>query len=335
MPPPPLTRSHRTRLMAIWRSAGWPCQDGLEIDLLAAGLLERQTSAAGHTLLRVTDAGIAWLAEARRAGQRRISLHDRMALAFARQQLLPAGRIVWRELSLRAALAPDEELASGGAVAAPALQPAAAGTETTRAETTRAEAEAGTEAEAEAEAEAETAPAPLAPSAADLPSLWNEEELPAPPARRAARIWRVARPDLFSIRNTSVPAYLRPMVHEVKASRADLLSDLRHAAKRRAYQWLCEECHYVLPAGIAQPQELPPEFGVWLMHGTPDEDGQGARFELARPARHVRCTLPFDVWMALCRATPLAPGGEPAQTRLGALGQGLPEPDSERPDAGG
>lgn len=316
MPPPSLTRSHRTRLMAIWRSAGWPCQDGLEIDLLAAGLLERQTSAAGHTLLRVTDAGIAWLAEARRAGQRRISLHDRMALAFARQQLLPAGRIVWRELSLRAALAPDEELAPGGAVAAPALPPGA---------------------EAAGQARAPGAPPPPAPqpSAALLPTLWDEQELPAPPARRAARIWRVARPDLFSIRNTSVAAYLRPMVHEVKASRADLLSDLRHAAKRRAYQWLCEECHYVLPAGIAQPQELPPEFGVWLMHGTPDEDGQGARFELARPARHVRCTLPFDVWMALCRATPLAPGGEPAQSRLGALGDGLSEPDSERPDAGG
>ena len=31
-------------------------------------------------------------------------------------------------------------------------------------------------------------------------------------------------------------AYLQPMVHEVKASRADLLSDLRHDARRQAYQ---------------------------------------------------------------------------------------------------
>ena len=29
----PLTRFHRTRLMQIWRSAGWPCKDGLEIEL--------------------------------------------------------------------------------------------------------------------------------------------------------------------------------------------------------------------------------------------------------------------------------------------------------------
>lgn len=276
MPPPPLARHHRTRLLEVWRSAGWPCQDALEIDLLAAGLLERQTSPEGHILLRVTDAGIAWLAEARRAGQRRQSLHDRMALAFARQQLLPAGRIVWRELSLRAALAPEEE-----------AQPVA----------------------------------PLAegppPAALALPGLWDDEP-PGPAQRRAARLWRVARPDLFSIRHTTVPGYLRPMVHEVKASRADLQSDLRHAAKRRAYQWLCEECYYVFPAGVAEAHELPPEFGVWLMHGTPDEEGQGARFELARPARHARCTLPFDVWMALCRATPLGSDGQAAQARLGA-----------------
>ena len=267
--PSPLLRHHRKRLMDVWRSAGWPCQDGVEIDLMAAGMLERQTSAEGHTLLRVTDAGIAWLAEARRAGQRRISLHDRMALAFARQQLLPAGRIVWRELSLRAALAPDEE-PPGAAVEASAAPPA---------------------------------------------TLWDEEAA-TPAAQAAARVWRVARPDLFSVRHTTVPGYLRPMVHEVKASRADLLSDLRHAAKRRAYQWLCEECHYVFPAGVAEARELPGEFGVWLMHGTPDEEGRGARFELVRPARHARCTLPFDVWMALCRATPLAPADD-AQPRLG------------------
>ena len=34
-PVPTLTRPHRTRLMQIWRSAGWPCKDAIEIDLLA------------------------------------------------------------------------------------------------------------------------------------------------------------------------------------------------------------------------------------------------------------------------------------------------------------
>ncbi|WP_312756817.1 hypothetical protein [Pulveribacter sp.] len=277
MPPPLLARHHRTRLLEVWRSAGWPCQDGVEIDLLAAGLLERCTDECGRTLLRLTDAGIAHLAEARRAGKRSESLHDRMALAFARQQLLPAGRVVWRELSLRAALEAEEEPPCAAEGAAPAAPPAAQ----------------------------------------PLPALWGDDA-PTPAARRAARLWRVARPDLFSIRHTTVPGYLRPMVHEVKASRADLQSDLRHAAKRNAYQWLCEECYYVFPAGIAAPDEVPAQFGVWLMHGAPGEDGLGARFELVRAARNARCTLPFDVWMALCRATPLAGAPEPAQGRLGA-----------------
>src|SRR5690606_41823965 len=94
---------------------------------------------------------------------------------------------------------------------------------------------------------------PLSPAA---------EAASAPAARRAARLWRVARPDLFSIRHTTVPAYLRPMVHEVKASRADLLSGLRHAPKRRAHQWLGREGHYVFRAGLAAPEGPPPDFRV-------------------------------------------------------------------------
>ncbi len=280
---PALTRQHRTRLLQLWRSAGWPCQDGLEIDLLAAGLLERRETAEGHPFLRVTEAGVAWLAEARRAGLRRESAHDRLVLAFARRQLLPAGRIVWRELALRAAV--EEGAQEPGPAGGAALE--------------------------------ENVPQKMAAPAA---TLWSDEEAgaPTPAARRAARLWRVARPDLFSIRHTTVPAYLRPMVHEVKASRADLLSDLRHAAKRRAYQWLCEECYYVFPAGTAEPEELPPEFGVWVLHGNLDAEGEGGRFELLRPARHVRCTLPFDVWMALCRASPLGGGPAGAQSQLGA-----------------
>ena len=142
--------------------------------------------------------------------------------------------------------------------------------------------------------------------------LWADDDH-APAARAAANVWRMARPDLFSVRNTSVPAYLQPMVHEVKASRADLLSDLRHDAKRQAYQWLCEECYYVFPAGIAEPDEVPEHFGIWVLHGSV-EDG---RFELLRPARHNRCTLPFSVWMALCKATPLRSEDELTQAHLG------------------
>ena len=64
LPELPLTRRHDRRLREIYRSAGWPSQDLLEIELLAAGLLERITAASGHETLRVTDAGVRRLAEA-------------------------------------------------------------------------------------------------------------------------------------------------------------------------------------------------------------------------------------------------------------------------------
>lgn len=116
------------------------------------------------------------------------------------------------------------------------------------------------------------------------------------------------------VRNTSVPAYLQPMVHEIKFSRADLLSDLRHDAKRQAYQWLCEECYYVFPAGIAQPDEIPEHFGIWVLHGGLDN----GHFELLRPARHARCTLPLRCgWR--CKATSLRSETERAQAQLGEL----------------
>ncbi|MBF5005263.1 hypothetical protein [Diaphorobacter caeni] len=272
-----LSRHHRTRLMQIWRSAGWPCQDAVEIELLAAGLVRLQVSHEGHDQLRLTDAAIALLADARQKGLRSATLHDRIEHRFAQRHLLPQGRIVWRELMLRAAL----------------------------------EEEAGSAIEPE-DASLLPADAP----ASDM--LWaDESQLPVPLRRAARRVWRVARPDLFSVRNTSVPRYLHPQVHEVKASRADLLSDLRHRAKRLAYQWLSEECHYVFPAGIAEPEELPEEFGVWVMHGDVDD---APRFEQLRAARHVRCSLPFTVWMALCKATPLARDEElrHAQEQLGS-----------------
>jgi hypothetical protein len=125
----------------------------------------------------------------------------------------------------------------------------------------------------------------------------------------------MARPDLFSVRRTSVEDYLQPMVHEVKVSRADLLSDLRHAAKRESYQWLSCETYFVLPAGVAELQEIPEAFGIWLLNGPIDT----GTLELARPARHVPCKLPFPVWMALAKATPASLDGEPIQSELSDL----------------
>lgn len=276
------TRPHRTRLMHIWRSAGWPCRDPIEIDLLAAELVQLRTDAQGRDTLHLTDAGIAALAESRRRQQRATSAHDRLAHRVA-TQLLGDGRVVWRELSLRALIQPTE-----------ASHPDSAAT------------------------------APCAPTALHEPDpapLWPVE--PATPAIAVTgHHWRMARPDLFSVRNTTVEAYLRPMVHEIKVSRADLLSDLRHEAKRQAYQWLSCECCYVFPAGIADPAEVPEAFGVWLVHG----DVDAGRLEQVRPARHTPRTLPFSVWMALAKATPLKADEDPAQHLLGPAAGMAPPP---------
>ena len=148
-----LTGMHTRRLRQVWRSAGWPCQDMVEVELLAAGLLERLRDAQGRECLRVTDAGIAVLAQSLQKNRAARDAHEQLVarVALAMQH---AGRIVWRGLSLRARVG-------------------------------------------------------------DAP-------------------WAMAMPDVYSIRNTSVEAYVEPIVHEVKVTRADLLSDLRQLAKRGA-----------------------------------------------------------------------------------------------------
>lgn len=279
--PVALNRLHRARLMQLWRSAGWPSRDAIELDLLAAGLVAPHRDAQGRETLHLTELGIASLALARQRNRRAASAHDRLAERMA-TMLHAGGRIVWRELSLRSV--------------ADALPVDPSPLPTT----------------------AERAPAGQASS--ELPA-WDGLQAPSPAARTP---WRMARPDLFSVRHTTVEAYLHPVVHEIKASRADLLSDLRHAAKRQAYQWLCCECHYVFPVGVAQPEEVPEGFGVWLVHGDIDT----GRIELARPARHVSCHLPFAAWMALAKATPWRPDedeGAP-QSGLGAAGTSTSDP---------
>jgi len=99
--------------------------------------------------------------------------------------------------------------------------------------------------------------------------------------------------------------------------RRSVVSDLRHAAKRESYRWLSCETFYVLPKGVAEPQEIPEAFGVLLMNG-PINSGV---LELARPAKHTPCKLPFQVWMALAKATPTSLECEPAQLELADLSQ--------------
>ena len=166
-----LGRAHARRLREVYRSAGWPCCDAIEIELLAAGLLERVRSVHGHETLRLTDRGIAFVADSLVVNRSALATHEALVERVA-SEMTRAGRIAWRGLSLRARLAPAQE--------------------------------------------------------SDQPR------------------WCIAKPDVFSIRNTSVEAYAHPIVHEVKVSRADLLGDLRKPDKRAAYLDLGGECWYVL-----------------------------------------------------------------------------------------
>lgn len=228
-----LGRLHARRLRDIYRSAGWPSQDLIEIELLAAGMLERVRE-GGHETLRVTDAGVRLLADTLGMNRAARSPHEELVDRIARE-MVRAGRIAWRGLSLRAR------------VPGPA------------AECSDAEAQA------------------------------------------VAR-WCMAMPDVYSIRNTSVEAYACPIVHEIKVRRADLRADLRNAAKRAAYLDMASECWYVLGCDargrpIASADEVPAECGVLVAHAD--------RLEVLRAAPRRAMTVPFGVWMALARATPV------------------------------
>jgi len=214
-PDPSISAVHRRRLREVYRSAGWPCQDAIEVELLAAGLLERLRQPSGHETVRVTDAGIALLAETLQRNRARRDAHEELVERVARE-MTRAGRLAWRGLSLRA---------------------------------------------------------------------------------KVGDAWAMAMPDVFSVRHTSVEAYLAPVVHEIKVRRSDLLSDLRSPTKRAAYLQLSSECWYVIRSGIAQVDEIPLDCGVLVASET--------ALEVARPAPKRALQMPFGVWMALARATPL------------------------------
>jgi hypothetical protein len=224
--PPRPTRLHLQRLRLLWRSAGWPCQDLIEIELLAAGWVERLPEPGGRERLRVTDAGVALISESLVRNRTARDAHEQLVERVA-TEMQRAGRIAWRGLTLRAGL-PREE---GG------LQ------------------------------------------------------------------WVNAMPDVYSIRHSTVEDYLEPAIHEIKVSRADLLGELRRPAKSAAYRALCGQCWFVIRAGIAEPEEIPPEYGVLI--------GHDAHLELARPAPKRPCKPDFPTWMALARATPVRQPEDP------------------------
>lgn len=222
-----LKRIHAQRLREVYRSAGWPYQDVVEIDLLAAGLLERVVSATGHPVVRVTDAGIQHLSKATQGNRQARSAHETLVEKVV-EAMLRDGRLVWTNLSLRAKLVGEPD---------------------------------------------------------------------------TQHRWKMCQPDVFSIRNSSRQEYLEPIVHEIKVSRADLLGDLKRPDKRAAYLDVGGQCWYVLGCDrsghpIAKPNEIPVECGVMVC--------KNDKLEVVRMAPKKEAKgLPFSVWMALAKATPL------------------------------
>ena len=219
-------RIHAQRLREVYRSAGWPYQDIVEVDLLAAGLLERVTTETGHAIVRVTDAGIQHLANATQGNRQARSAHETLIDKVV-ESMLRDGRIVWTGLSLRA----------------------------------------------------------------KVPGADTDDSF-----------WKMCKPDVFSIRNSSRHDYLEPVVHEIKVSRADLLGDLKRPEKRGAYLDVGGQCWYVLGCNrsghpIAKPNEIPVNCGVMIF--------QNNQLEVTRMApKRTVSQLPFWVWMELAKATP-------------------------------
>lgn len=103
-----LRAAHKRRLRVIWRSAGWPCRDVVEAELLAGGFIERVVDAASRETLRVTDTGVAAIAESVQGHRNSRNDHEQLVERVA-TQMQRAGRVVWRGLSLRAPPLPADE----------------------------------------------------------------------------------------------------------------------------------------------------------------------------------------------------------------------------------
>ena len=92
---------HRRRLREVWRSAGWPCRDAIEIELLAAGLLLQVFDDAGRLTLRLSDAGVQLLAASLQRNRAAFDAHEALVGRVVRE-MQRAGRLAWRGLRLRA-----------------------------------------------------------------------------------------------------------------------------------------------------------------------------------------------------------------------------------------
>jgi hypothetical protein len=105
--PEGLSRNHVRRLRQYYRSAGWPCQDNIELDLLERGFVRRECVAGGQLeSIVVTDAGIGLLARQLERNRNAHAEHEALVERVARW-LLSQKRLVFRGVALRTRLDDD------------------------------------------------------------------------------------------------------------------------------------------------------------------------------------------------------------------------------------
>jgi hypothetical protein len=259
------------RMREVYRSAGWPWLDPLEVDLLAAGYLVQTQDAQGHLTVQLTPAGVHALASGQERNRAARNPHEDLVAQVA-ELMQREGRLTYTRLSVRAP------------VGEPRARP-----------------------------DGLTSPLDLSWHPDELPDGLADEAHPSA-GTPGLPTWQTVMPDVFSVRLTTRPDRLEPLVHEIKVHRSDLLADVHRPAKRRGYLWLAGRCVYVLGHGVGTADDVPPECGVMLATAT--------GLDMVRPAPWVRAAdarpagLPFAVWMGLARAHPHPPSGSDAQAAL-------------------
>lgn len=104
-----------------------------------------------------------------------------------------------------------------------------------------------------------------------------------------------SRPDVFSIFASLDRKRWQPITFEVKATRADLLSDLR-VGKWQRYWSFSSRIVFAVPKGICQPTDVPSEAGLII------RDINGWSW-VRRGRNNKEWTLSERQWMNLCLKT--------------------------------
>lgn len=271
-----LPPAHRRRLRELWRSAGWPSQDMIEVELLAAGLLERVRDGSGRETLRVTDAGVRALAGTLAHNRQVRSLHELLVARVARE-MQRDGRIVWRGLVLRAPL--------------PGLQPGAAA----------AGLQPGVAVE-DLRPDATVDARPRVRWVQAMPDVYSirhttREDLALPLVHEI----KVRRADLL--------ADLRQ--RDKRAAYLALASQCWYVLKAGIAE--PEEVPLECGVMVAHPARAS---AVEPGRSPPESDLFGGRLEVLRPAPVRAHRIDFATWVALARAGALPAPEEPAQVPL-------------------